>query len=182
VFAITFEVGEFFGITGEGTATVTDTKEYIKDYPNYSQPPEIEMPVEFHCTGHRQVTVPLIVVGSKEGSILSLKIQDRSAMDGAKDAFPWACIGPGAKFFDPSTLAGGTLVDMMSGEWLEVGAEDGATGQLDVSTGQLGVESSEPLLPGIKQRQVWSVRIKALQPEGSGSRPSDIPGPLLPDY
>jgi hypothetical protein len=170
-FAITFEVGEFFGIIGEGTATVIDTKEYAHTDAYYPQAPEQRNQMDFHCTGHRQVTVPLIVVGSEEGSTLSLKIEDSSALGGgAEHTFPWACTGPGAKSLDPSSLAGGTLVSMMTGAWLEVPAEDGATAQLDV-------ESSSPFMPGIKGRHVWSIQIKALQPEGEGSRPSDIPGP-----
>jgi hypothetical protein len=155
---------------------VTDTLEYL--HQAYQKEP---INKSLHCTGHWQVTVPLIVGGWKEGSMLKLTIEYRQPTE---DPARWSCTGRNAEFASQHLQFPGEifLESLPFDEEIEVAAEDGATGHLEF-------ESSDP--PEIKKREVWSIRIKALPPEGGGSPAASggpgqsspgFPGPSLPDY
>jgi hypothetical protein len=135
------QLSQEVAIMGEGTLTVTDTMEF-------------NLPGQYlHCTGRLHATAPVFVAGVKEGSMLKLKLSDISTAASEKHTSPWSCTGPGAKFADPKMRHFSHFEDA----WLEVAEEDGATGELVIN-------SSPSMLPNLKEKEVWTIRIKAAPP------------------
>jgi len=175
VFTFTFTVQDgCCRIVGEGAATVTSTKEFAATSAP-SRPPG-----DIHCTGTLQTTGPFMVEGNREHGTLRLTYRPLDGSD-RPIPFPWSCTGPGARFGGPKLSVRHPFIEMMPPRF-KVSAEDGATGVVENPL-------ARPI--GAKGKALWSMRIKALPPEGGGSRPvsggtgqslSEFPGPSLPDY
>jgi hypothetical protein len=173
-FAITFGVKDGT-IQGEGTATLTLAAELLMGGESPGQ-----------CTMNGRDTVPMSVSGMYEDG--RLKLMFDSSLE--EYHITTSCSGklsPAVEWFRSRMFVEALYnVFFDQGHPLVVVMEDGAEGRLveDFS------EPAEGEPPGMWSR-IWSIRIKALQPEGEGDPavskgPSQsstgFSGPVLPDY